>query len=337
MSDVNLAVLTKIALGKLSSCKPKTWDTDARELYERAARLANPEASEDLLEGAWRDALIQMRDNSRDEWDAYVKFNKRPQDASAVPWDKVKLISGQADGDTFELRFLVDGMPCVVECTDVQLLDASFILRKLVMYTRKDVACPYLGKKQVEAWRRNVVLDWLKSDAFRHVERETMGSVVENLIREYCANTITAESGPEVWKQLKHAILDKGVIYVPFAGLQDFVGRRAGNDPSKKSIKNALHRLGFNEVKKGRNALRFHSISSDSIYEETHSGEAGGGEVDPDSEDRRGNAGEGRDSVFNLIREEERTRSPAESGERAASPETQTGKDHLSDDSLDPF
>lgn len=314
--SAELGVITKIAITKLTAIKPKAWDTDARELFESVIKHSHPEASKDVTEAAWREGMAHMRDNFKDEWDVYVKHAKRPQDAAATPWDKVQLVKGQADGDTFELYFDVDGMPCVIECTDVQLLDPSFIQRKLVMYTRKDVAVPFMGKKQLEAWRRNVVLPWLKSDAFRHIERETLASIVESLVREYCADTVASETGPEVWQQLKRAVLDKGIIYVPFSGLQDFIGRRAGSDPTKKTIKNTLARLGFNQVKKGKSALRFHSISATSIYEEkTDPGEAWGGEVNTDRPDGGGDAAGGRDSVIDLIREKERDRPAPESGE----------------------
>lgn len=337
MPQNDLGVLSKIAISKLNSIKPKGWDTDARELFDSVVTHSHPDVDKDVIEGAWRDGLAYMRENHKDEWDVYVKAAKRPQDAAAIPWDKVTLTKGQADGDSFELYFDVDGLTCVIECTDVQLLDPAFIQRKLVMYTRKDVNCPYLGKKQLEAWRRNVVLPWLKSDVFKHVERETMAQVVESLIREYCGDTVAAETGPEVWQQLKRSVLDKGVVYVPFSGLQEFIGRRAGSDPTKKTIKNSLARLGFNVVKKGKSALRFHSINASEIYEEdANPGEAWGGEIDTHRADGGTDTPSGRTGILDQLRAEERDGFETESGERPATPETPSGPPDVPDDPFAP-
>lgn len=330
-------ILIRLAIAKLQGTKPKGWETDARELFESVVSVSYPNTTKEAREAAWRDGLSYMKDHHRDEWDTFVKAMKRPEDLAAIPWSKVVLERGQADGDNFTLRFDVDGMKCVIECTDVQLLDADYILRKLVMYTRKDVECPYLGRKQIEAWRRNVVLPWLKSDAFRHIERQTIGDLVDDLIREYCTNTVAAETGPDVWLQLKRAILDNNVIYVPFSGLQEFVGKRAGNDPSKRMIKNALARLGFNEVKKGKRALRFHTISikelygddiemdetNDNAYEkDTDIGQAGSGQIHTDRPDGIQPPQSGTDGVLDLIRQEEHSRPETKNGNGTAPPET---------------
>lgn len=322
MAAVDRNILIKIAISKLEGTRPKHWETDARELYDTVVKASHPDITPDTANAAWRDAMAYMRDNHKDDWDAYVKHQKRPQDANATPWEKVKLVKGQADGDSFTLTFEVDGETCVIECTDVQLLDPQFILRKLVMYTRKDVACPYTNKKQLEAWRRDVVIPWLKLDFFNHVERQTLAEQVDDLIREFCANTMAGESSPAVWLQLKRAILEHGIIYVPFAGLHEFVMRHAGNDPTKKTVKNALSRLGFNECKKGRRALRFHSISVNKLYENIDPSETGGGEVNPDRTDGAGTLAAGQAGILDELRQEERDGFEIESGDGPASPET---------------
>lgn len=335
MPSVDRSILTKIAVNKLEGARPKNWDTDARELYDAIVKASHPNAEADTINASWRDAMAYMRDNHKDDWDAYAKHKKRPEDLSATPWEKVKLVKGQADGDTFELFFEVDGLKCVIECSDIQLLDPTYIQRKLVMYTRKDVICPYLGKKQLEAWRRDVVLPWLTSDAFKHIERETIANVVEGLIEEFCTDTLASETGPEVWMQLKRAVSDQGVVYVPFPGLQDFIRRRAGDDPTKRTIKNTLSRLGFTVAMKGKNRLRFHSIPIAKLYEKTDSGETGGGEVNADRPDSTEHPVNGRDGIFNELREEERKRSEVESGEWPATAETQGGTSDVPDDSFD--
>lgn len=333
MANVDLTVLTKVAINKLTGTKPKGWDTDARELFESVARASHPDATAEQLEAAWRDGLTHMRENFKDEWDMYAKASKRPGDMTAIPWKSVELVKGQSDGDSFTLHFNVDGLPCVIECSDVQLLDADFILRKLVMYTRKDVACPFLGRKQVESWRRNVVIPWLKSDAFKHTERQTMGDMVDDLIREYCANTVAANEDGSSWLQLKRAVADKNVVYVPFSGLQEFIGKHAGDNPTKKVVKNALSRLGFNEVKKGKRALRFHSIPMQALYgENIDPSETGGGKIDTHSDGSESMPAIGGESIFDKLREEERDRPAAESGPRSATTETPGGEDDLPHD-----
>lgn len=343
MANVEHSVLLKTAIGKLTGAKPKAWDTDARDLFNATARTMQPDVSDATLEATWRDAMAHMRDNARDEWDQYARLTKR-SDMVGVGWDKVRLVKGQADGDSFELIFDVDGEPCVIECTDVQLLDPSFIQRKLVMYTRKDVSCPYLGKKQLEAWRRNVVLPWLKSDAFKHVERETMTSTVESLVREFCSDTVAAETGPEVWLQMKRPVLEAENVYAPFPGLQDFIARRAGNDATKKMIKNTLARLGFVVTKKGKMRLRFHSILVKELYEDdslteatyddetSHTREAGGGEVNEDRAGSQPRADERRNSILDQLRSEERDGLEAEGGHGPATPEAPGGASDLPDD-----
>lgn len=328
----NHKVLVEIALSKLRSTRPEAWDFNAYSLYKMGAATAFPQAEEPETEAAWRDALATMRDTSRTEWDEYARF-KKDGSSTSLPWDKVQLVKGQADGDTFELFFDVDGIMCVIECSDVQLLDPAFIQRKLVMYTRKDVVCPYLGKKKQEAWRRDVVIPWLKSDKFRLTERETAGDVITALIQEYCAETLAVETGPEVWQQVKRPILENGIIYVPFSGLQSFIGRRIGNEPAKKSIKNILNRLGFVVTKKGKARLRFHSITTEKLYEkDPDSGETGSGQINPDSGGSEGGARSGRVSILDELREEERDGPAPESGERATDPQAQEGSPDMSDD-----
>lgn len=314
--SADLGVLTKIAISKLTGTKPKGWNTDARELFDSTVVHSHPDTPKDIIEAAWRDGMAHMRDNFKDEWDIYVKSVGRPQDANATSWDKVILLKGHADGDSFELHFDVDGEKCVIECTDAQLLDPGFIQRKLIMYTRKDVSCPYLGKKQLEAWRRNVVIPWLKSAAFQLIERETMSQNVENLVREYCADTIDAATGPDVWLQGKRAVHDAGFVYVPFPGLQDFIGKRSSNDPTKRTVKHTLSRLGFSVVMKGKSRLRFHCIATDKIYEKTDPSETGRGQIDADSSNSGEDSTSGRDSVLDFIRAQERERPETESGER---------------------
>lgn len=328
----NHKVLVEIALTKLRSTRPEAWDFNALSLYNMGAETAFPESTKDEKEAAWRDALAVMRDTSKTEWDEYARF-KKDGSATSLPWDKVKLIKGQADGDTFELFFDVDGIMCVIECSDVQLLDPAYIQRKLVMYTRKDVVCPYLGKKKLEAWRRDVVIPWLKSKDFRLTERETVGNLITALIQEYCSETLAAETGPEVWLQVKRPILENGMIYVPFAGLQSFISRRIGNEPAKKSVKNILDRLGFNVVKKGKIRLRFHSITMQKLYDKDFDpGETGSGQVDTDSSVDEGSASKGRNSLLDELREEERDGPALESGERSADSKTQEGSTDLPDD-----
>jgi hypothetical protein len=329
----DFSVISKIAISKLSGMKPKGWDTDARKLFESVSRESFPDVDSETLEAAWREGMAHMRENYKDEWDAYTRHAKRPHEANAVPWDRVTLVKGQADGDTFELYFDVDGKPCVIECTDAQLLDPAFIQRKLVMYTQKDVNCPYLGKKQVEAWRRNIVIPWLTSSAFTNIARETISDAVEALIREYCSDTVTAETGPEVWLQLKRPIVERQSVYVPFSGLQDFIAKRSGNDPSKKAVKNTLSRMGFVVVKKGKSRLRFHSLPLTDLYEENvDPGEAGSGEVDSDRTGSEPETPKRRDSVLDELRAQERDRSETESGERSSTSETSGTTPDVPDD-----
>lgn len=326
-------ILIQLAISKLSGTKPKGWDTDARELYLAVARTSQGHASSDEIEAAWRDGLAHMREKAKDEWDTYAKSVGKPEDVTAVPWSKVELVKGQSDGDSFILHFLVDGMPCIIECTDIQLLDADFMLRKLVMYTRKDVACPYLGRKQIESWRRNVVLKWLHSDAWKHTERQTMSEQMDDLIREYCANTVAVETGDDVWRQLKRPVLESGHIFVPFSGLQEFVAKHVGNDPSKKVIKNSLARLGFNTKLKGSRRLQYHSITSEKLYaQDIDPGETGIGEINTNREDSSIVPANGRSSVLDELRTEERDGLETESGRGTASPETPSGSPDLPDD-----
>jgi hypothetical protein len=328
----NHKVLVEIALTKLRSTRPEAWDFNALSLYNVGAETAFPESTKDDREAAWRDALAVMRDTAKTEWDEYARF-KKDGSATSLPWDKVKLVKGQADGDTFELFFDVDGIMCVIECSDVQLLDPSYIQRKLVMYTRKDVVCPYLGKKKLEAWRRDVVIPWLKSANFQLTDRETAGEVITSLIQEFCADSVAVETGQEVWQQVKRPILDAGMLYVPFSGLQSFVSRRVGGEPSKRSIKNILSRLGFNVVMKGKARLRFHSITMEKLYEkDTDPGQAGSGKIDKDSEGSERGALSGRVSILDQLREEERDGLAPESGQRSADSKTQEGPDNVPDD-----
>lgn len=330
MGNPEQGALLKAAISKLTGSKPKAWDTDARDLFETVAHAMHADISAETIEATWRDAMAYMRENAKDEWDQYARFTKKT-DMVGVSWDKVKLVKGQSDGDSFTLHFDVDGIPCVVECTDVQLLDPSFIQRKLVMYTRKDVSCPYLGKKQLEAWRRNVVIPWLKGDAFMHTERQTMGDMVDDLVREFCANTVAANDDGSSWLQLKRSVADKGIIYVPFSGLQEFIGKHAGDAPTKKIVKNSLVRLGFTEVKKGRRALRFHALPSNKLYEEIDSGEAGGGKIDTDSEQGSDMPAGGGPRLLDKLREEKRERSETEGGQWPSAAETLGGTSDVSD------
>lgn len=328
----NHKVLIEIALTKLRSTRPEAWDFNALQLYNVGAETAFPGSNKDERDAAWRDALAVMRDTAKTEWDEYARF-KKDGALTSLPWDKVTLVKGQADGDTFELFFDVDGARCVIECSDVQLLDPSYVQRKLVMYTRKDVVCPYLGKKKIEAWRRDVVIPWLKSEKFRHTERETAGDVITALIQEYCSETMAAETGPEVWRQVKRPILEDGTVYVPFAGLQSFIGRRIGNEPAKKSVKNILNRIGFTVVMKGKARLRFHSITTEKLYEKDFdSGETGGGKIDEDRSGSKGGAPKGRISLLDELREEERDGLAPKGGERPADPPPPEGPSDVPDD-----
>lgn len=333
----NLSILTKVAISKLTDSKPRAWDTNARQLFDSTAKNSHPDAGADMLEAAWKNGLAHMRDHYRDEWDTYAKHTKNPTGVTAVSWDDVKLIKGQADGDTFELHFEVEGVPCVIECTDLQLLDPAFVLRKLVLYTYKDISCPYLGRKQLEAWRRNVVLPWLKSAFIKHVDRETTASAIEGLIREYCSDTTEADTGAEAWLQQKRPVLEKEIVYVPFSGLQEFIARRLGNDPSKKAIKNTLARLNFSLVKKGKMRLRFHAIHTNKLYEydeNTDPGETGGGEVDADRDRGPDDLNPRRDGFFDVVREEECGGLATEDGQRPATPQAPGTAPDMPDDPL---
>lgn len=333
------AVLVQIALTKLRSNRPEAWDTDGRALFEAASRQAYRSVNSDELEAAWRDGLITQKRENKSDWDEYAKISKNFNEITAVAWEKVLLLRGQTDGDNFELHFNVDGAMCLIECTDVQLLDPHFILRKLVMYTAKDIACPYLSRKQLDAWRRNVVIPWLRSEAFSRVEREIIGDQVEDLIREYCERSLDGTHDESAWKQTKRAIVDKGFTYIPFTGLQEFVSKRMPSDMGKKSIKNVMDRLGFTVTKKGKDRLRFHSINTNILYVEpsdkTDPGETGNGEVHPDRDEREGGARSGADRILDDLREEKRTRPSLESGPGTAIAEGQEITDHLSDDPLD--
>ena len=297
--------LNLLAYQKLLIVSPEGWDTDAFALYKENA--SKTDATEEEIMLGWKDGLAMAKETMPKMWEAYQRTLGKKVNYPRIPWDKVVFKKGAEDGNSYRLEFDIDGREIIIECSDIEIFSSDFISRKMILYSRKMVDCPYLTKSGKQNWLPGVVLPWLDHMDMAHAERENKSDQIIDLIRDFASKPIWKETFDKAFNQSREPVREGDTVYMPFSGLKAFVRKSLGADAGERYLTTVLLRTGAMKVKKGKNGNVFYSLNYDQLEGIAPSG-AGIGEDNTDPKGSEGGFDKQWKGLADGVREEERTR-----------------------------
>ena len=320
-------ILQLIGYDKLVDTNPKIWDKDAFSLYKKDAVAAG--ATEQEIKNGWKDALAMAKESIPKQWEEYMGLRGVVQIKNSISWEDVHFLGGHSNGDVYFLRLKVGEKVCAIECTDVQLMDVEHIVRKLQFYTVQLIDCPYRSRGMKKNWLPAVIFNWLNSDKMVTSERELTTDNVRDAIYDFAIRPIDASAVPKPWDQIKNAVVEDDIVYLPYTGLRDHVKQITGKEVNTKYTTHVLADMGFERIRRGKERKRFYFIPYDKLSHknsETRVGE------DPETpEGSQGGSYSAWNGAFNDVREEERDGHEVSDGLDDA---RRDGKTEHTDDSL---
>ncbi len=196
-----------------------------------------------------------------------------------IAWEDVKFVRGAYDGHLYRLEFTVAERKVVIHCSDIQIINADFILGKMEFAARKIIDCPFKDKQR---WKLKVVFPWLEHISMSHAERESKSDVIQDIIRDFASKPIWKETYDKAFYQTRDPVREDQTIFMPFSGLKAYVRRSMGADTGDRFITTTLYRMGANKVRRGKNNNTFYALNYDQLENPTPSG-TGIGENNADS------------------------------------------------------
>ena len=206
--------------------------------------------------------------------EAYVEKGESP---AKIPWEDVKFIRGQEHGHVYRLEFEIAGQEIIIKCSDVEIFNADFVLRKMQLATRKLIDCPYTGKHGKQNWLPGAVFPWLEQISTQHAKQENRSDIIRDLIRDFASKPIWKESFDGAFNQTRDPVKEDSTIFMPFGGLKAFVRKAMGADTGERFLTTVLLRMNARKIKKGTGRNIFYALNYDQL-EDTTTGDAGIGE-----------------------------------------------------------
>jgi hypothetical protein len=199
---------------------------------------------------------------------------EKGESPAKILWEDVKFIRGQDHGHSYRLEFIIAGQEIIIKCSDVEILSADCILRKMQLATRKLIECPYTGKHGKQNWLPRAVFPWLEQISMQHAKQENRSDVIRDFIRDFASKPIWKETFDSAFSQTRDPVREDNTIFIPFGGLRTYVRKMAGTDTGERYLTTVLLNMNARRVRKGKDRSIFYALNYDQL-ENTALGSAG--------------------------------------------------------------
>jgi len=212
--------------------------------------------------------------NKRNELKTFDQFHREEEIEQGSPaavvsengdldWASI-LVKGTTNTFKYWLSLSVGGKMIELECSDVQIMDAVYIHRR-ISHTLGDfdLWCPYLDEKKKKYWPKDVLNEWSKK-----IERIppilSNGRVLEAM-RKY---TETACDGKLMgaFSQAEKAVTTEEGVFFPSFGLFSFIRRSLGPRADENIIAITLAMCGAKLEIRGTHKHPFYFVTKENLY-----------------------------------------------------------------------
>jgi len=312
--------LVVLAVQELSTFQASAWNDRAFESFKQSLAKAKTTLTEKEVAVVWRDGIEACKVQHPDMHAKWRQLKQqREYDEELIPWEEVKFVGGVSDGDHLTIRLSVKDALCVLEGSDVEFNDPSWVHRKIQFYTRQLVAFPF-NKRDRDNWLAGGLFPWIKHPDMKAAQRKTISDLMLETLRAYCQEPIHITSEPDAWLTTAKPVYEDGIYHITFSGFMEFLRKRTGSDQKRAisnfmtavSVDHGLFRKSHNNVR-----VRFYRINEQTIYaSQLDSGDAGKWEDDDARHESKSGPIQEFQRLDDELREKER-RDDALSGEGA--------------------